>query len=143
MPAPEAQETQHVAEMRTKLELRRKATESLTAAVQNPFSNIQNQLSDTQVPTNEVQRPLSEVHCALVEGYKIGRHLQHGKGPLNRNDEEGLPTWGDWGICVQIIGIGGPAASTVLTLLVFSYRLNATAANVVQAKPLVEVSTSS
>jgi hypothetical protein len=116
VPATEAQETQHVAEMREKLVLRKKAIESLKAAVQKPFSDIQDQLSEAQVPAHEVQRPLPEVHWALVDGYEVGGHLEHGKGPLNRHDQKGLPTWGDWGICVKIIGIGGRTASTVLTL---------------------------
>lgn len=126
--APESQETQNVAVMRKKLELRKKVIESLKEAVQKPFSEIQDHLSEVQSPTtgnqdpaNEIQRPLSEVHWSLADGYEIGGHLEHGKGPLNRHDEKGLPTWGDWGVCVKITGWGG---STALTLSVFAFCMS-------------------
>jgi hypothetical protein len=111
LPGPEPQETQHVAEMRKKLDLQKKARESLKMAVQNPFEEIQDKLSGVQSPAtaeqepaNEVQRPLSEVHWALIDGYEIGGHLEHGKGPLNKFDGKGLPTWGKWGVVVKLTG---------------------------------------
>jgi hypothetical protein len=125
---PKSREAQHVAEARGELELRKKAIESLKEAVQKPLSDIQDHLSEVHSPTtgnqdpaNEIQRPSSEVHWSLADGYEIGGHLERGKGPLNRHDEKGLPTWGDWGICVKITEWGG---STALTLSVFSVCMN-------------------
>jgi hypothetical protein len=116
----EPQETLHVAQMREQLELRKKAIESLKSAVLKPASEIQNYTSEEQGPTSgdqvanlEAPRSVSEVHWALADGYEIGGHLQHGKGPLNRYDEKGLPTWGDWGVCVKITGWGGTSAFTM------------------------------
>jgi hypothetical protein len=132
--ALEPQETQHLAEMRKKLELRKEARESLKTTIQKPFSAIQDELSkapssseDTegdQNPAKEVQQPLSEVHWALAGGYEVDAHLQHRKGPLNRHDEKGLPTWGDWGTCLKIVGLGGSAASTAITLSATSPTLH-------------------
>ncbi len=125
--ATESQETQHVTEMNEKFELRKKATASLKEAIQKPFSELQDRSeaqsppTGTQDPAKEVLRPLSEVHWALADGYEIGRHLEHGKGPLNRYDERGLPTWGDWGVSVKLTGWGG---STTLTLSVFLFCRN-------------------
>ena len=116
----EPQETLHVAQMREQLELRKKAIESLKSAVLKPASEIQNYTSEEQGPTSgdqvanlEAPRSVSEVHWALADGYEPGGYLQHGKGPLNRHDEKGLPTWGDWGVSVKITGWGGPSALTM------------------------------
>jgi trimethyllysine dioxygenase len=114
--------------MNEKLELRKKAIASLKEAIQKPFSELQDRSSEaqspprgTQDPAKEVRRPLSEVHWALADGYEVGRHLEHGKGPLNRHDERGLPTWGDWGVCVKLTGWSG---STTLTLSVFFFCMS-------------------
>jgi len=121
----EPQETQHVADMRERLKLQKEAIESLKIAVQKPFSAVQDELLKVQSlsdhdrnPAEEIHRPGSEANWALAGGYEVGGFLKHGKGPLNRHDEKGLPTWGDWGICLKILGLGGPAASTAITLSV-------------------------
>ena len=134
--ATDSQETQHVAEMNEKLGLRKKAIASLKEAIQKPFSELQDRSSEAQSPptgthdpAKVVQRPLSGVYWALADGYEEGRHLEHGKGPLDRHDERGLPTWGDWGVCVKLTGWGG---STTLTLSVFSFCMNFTNADATQ-----------
>jgi hypothetical protein len=116
----EPQETLHVVQMREQLELRKKAIESLKSAILKPASEMQNHTSEDQGPTlgdlvaaPEAPRSLSEVHWALADGYELGGYLQHGKGPLNRHDEKGLPTWGDWGVCVKITGWGRSSALTM------------------------------
>lgn len=126
--APEPQETQRVGEMRKKDELRKKGIESLKEAVQKPLaiqdqlSRVQSSVPEDQNPANKVQQPLSEVHWALAEGYEAGGHLKYGTG-LNRFDEKGLPTWGDWGVCVKIFDIGELTASPVLFLLVLPFLI--------------------
>jgi len=128
--ALEPQDTQHVVDMRKRLDLNKEAIESLKVAVQKPFSAVQDELLKVQSasegdrnPANEVQRPSSDAHWALAGGYQVGGYLEHGKGPLNRHDEKGLPTWGDWGICLKILGLGGPAASTAITMSVYELIL--------------------
>ncbi len=115
--SPEPQETLHTIQMRKTLDLRKEAIGSLKLPVRNPVSDNQNHTSEDQIPipgahgpVTEVQRPLSEVHWALSGCYEVGGQLQHGKGPLHRHDEKGLPTWGDWGICINVTGWGGSSA---------------------------------
>jgi hypothetical protein len=116
----EPQETLHVVQMREQLELRKKSIESLKLTILKPASEIQNHVSEDQGPTlgdlvraPDSPRSLPEVHWALADGYEPGGYLQYGKGPLNRHDEKGLPTWGDWGVSVKITGWGGPSALTM------------------------------
>ena len=42
------------------------------------------------------------MHWALGEGYEVGRVLKQGKSALDRHDERGLPTWGEWGVPIQL-----------------------------------------
>jgi hypothetical protein len=116
----ECQETLHVAHMREQLELSKKAIESLKSAALKPASEIQNHTSEEHGPTSrdqvanlEAPRSVSEVHWASADGYETGGHLRHGQRSLNRHDEKGLPTWGDWGVCVKITGWGRTSAFTM------------------------------
>ena len=130
--ALESQETQHVADMKEKLKLQKEVIERLKSAVQKQYSPVQDELLKVQSssdgdqnPLGEVQQPSSEAQWALASGYEVGAFLKHGNSSLNRHDEKGLPTWGDWGICLKILGLGGPAASTAVTLSVSKLKLQA------------------
>ncbi|KAH9222761.1 hypothetical protein DL95DRAFT_441109 [Leptodontidium sp. 2 PMI_412] len=60
----------------------------------------------------EAKQTTSKIHWALGEGYEVGGALKRGKGALDRHDEKGLPTWGDWGVPIKLEALGGPAVTT-------------------------------
>lgn len=71
----------------------------------------------------DTKSKFAKVHWALGEGYELGGVLKQGKTALDRHDERGLPTWGEWGVPIQLETESGSFVSAAWVLYIFLERM--------------------
>jgi hypothetical protein len=74
-----------------------------TSAAESVVENLKEIQQPIEEESKDAEEPVLKPHWALAEGYEAGGRLKSGgKDPLNRFDEKGLPSWGDWGIVIRL-----------------------------------------